>query len=243
MTIPQQEHAVPDEVLDLVRGRPTRAVWENRLGGVTYRISDPAGDEYVKWAPSHPEIDLGLEAAKLAWAAEWATVPEVLSVGHTVTGTAWLHTRALAGDSAVAPRWVAEPTTAARAIGAGLRILHDTLPVRECPWAWDLATRLPMISDEADRGLGAQAPPEDRLVVCHGDACAPNTLLDPSGAVAGHVDLGELGVGDRWADLAVATYSLTWNYPGDHERTLLDAYGIEPDPERIAFYRRLWDAT
>jgi kanamycin kinase len=57
------------------------------------------------------------------------------------------------------------------------------------------------------------------------------------------VDLGRLGVADRWADLAVATYSLGWNYSGQWEHELLDAYGIEPDRERIEYYRRLWDAT
>jgi kanamycin kinase len=85
-------------------------------------------------------------------------------------------------------------------------------------------------------------PPVDRLVVCHGDACAPNTLIDDDGSCSGHVDLGALGLADRWADLAVATLSLSWNYPGHWEDELLDAYGIDPDAPRIEYYRRLWQA-
>jgi kanamycin kinase len=88
-----------------------------------------------------------------------------------------------------------------------------------------------------------RAPPVDRLVVCHGDACAPNTMLDDAGGVCGHVDLGTLGVADRWADLAVATYSTVWNYGPGWEDALLDAYRIAPDPGRTTFYRALWDAT
>lgn len=85
--------------------------------------------------------------------------------------------------------------------------------------------------------------PVDRLVVCHGDACAPNTLIDAQGRYSGHVDLADLGVGDRWADLAVATLSLGWNYPGrGWEREFFAAYGVEPDPVRIDYYRRLWNA-
>ena len=61
--------------------------------------------------------------------------------------------------------------------------------------------------------LHCRGPPIDRLVVCHGDACAPNTLIDDDGRCCGHVDLDALGVADRWADLAVATMSLEWNYP------------------------------
>ena len=52
-----------------------------------------------------------------------------------------------------------------------------------------------------------------------------------------------MGVADRWADIAIATYSLGWNYGAAYERDLLDAYGIAPDEERTAFYRALWDAT
>jgi kanamycin kinase len=80
------------------------------------------------------------------------------------------------------------------------------------------------------------------LVVCHGDACAPNTLIGDDGRFHGHVDLGDLGVANRWADLAVATLSLSWNYSGSWEDVLFDAYGADPDPARIDRYRRLWHA-
>jgi kanamycin kinase len=89
----------------------------------------------------------------------------------------------------------------------------------------------------------ADPPPADRLVVCHGDACAPNTLIHDDGTWSGHVDLGELGVADRWADLAVATWSLDWNYRPGWQATLLEAYGIEADPVSIAYYRLLWDLS
>ena len=85
-------------------------------------------------------------------------------------------------------------------------------------------------------------PPIDRLVVCHGDACAPNTIID-GGAWSGHVNLGSLGVADRWADLAIATWSTQWNYGPGWENALLEAYGVEADPQRTAYYRLLWDPT
>ena len=47
---------------------------------------------------------------------------------------------------------------------------------------------------------------------------------------SGHVDLGLLGTADRWADLAVATWSTEWNYGPGWEQLLLDAYGIAPTP-------------
>jgi kanamycin kinase len=87
----------------------------------------------------------------------------------------------------------------------------------------------------------ALVPPIDRLAVCHGDACAPNTLVTSDGRWSGHVDLGALGTADRWADLAIATWSADWNYGPGWEAELLAAYGVVPDRDRIRYYRLLWD--
>jgi kanamycin kinase len=89
--------------------------------------------------------------------------------------------------------------------------------------------------------LIVNTPPIDRQVVCHGDACAPNTLIGGDEKWSGHVDFGALGTADRWADLAVATWSTEWNYGPGWEATLLAAYGVEPDARRTKYYRLLWD--
>ena len=63
---------------------------------------------------------------------------------------------------------------------------------------------------------------------------------DADGSWSGHVDFGALGVADRWADLAVATWSTEWNYGPGWEAALLAAYGVEADSRRTKFYRLLW---
>ncbi|MGO1316298.1 MAG: phosphotransferase, partial [Cellulomonadaceae bacterium] len=173
----------------------------------------------------------------------------------------WLLSAAIPGRLAVDPVWLAEPATAARALGSGLRELHDTLPLDQCPFTWADDDRIAAAERRLAAGLGpeswhpehralgvagararlADRPPPDRLVVCHGDACAPNTLLGDTGAVVGHVDLGTLGVADRWADLAVAAWSTEWNYGPGYAEEVYAAYGVPPDREREAFYRLLWD--
>ena len=76
---------------------------------------------------------------------------------------------------------------------------------------------------------------------CHGEACSAETLLDDDGRWMGHVDLGRVGVADRWADLAVATWSTVWNYGPGHEDRLLAVYGIARS-RRTEFYRWLWNS-
>ena len=217
---------VPAAVEAAAAGRPVHLVWRNELGGLTFRIGDGPGRRFVKWSPGASGLDLAPEVERLVWAAPFTPVPEVLDAGADDSGW-WLVTAGLPGDSAVADRWRAEPATAVAAIGKGLRAMHDALPVDGCPFSWSAEDRLAKgLVSPPDGG----PPPVDRLVVCHGDPCSPNTLIAEDGRWSGHVDLGELGVADRWADLAVATWSTEWNYGPGWEEALLDAYGVDADP-------------
>lgn len=241
MWIPTEPVAVPAVVRSLAGCAELEPVWVNELGGVTFRTDD---NRYIKHGPRNQETTFAEEADRLAWAGRFAAVPRVLA--HGIDGDdEWLVSAALTGESAVVARWVGEPATAVRAIGEGLRALHETLPVDGCPFEWSVASR---IANAERRGIRVtdelrEAPPIDRLVVCHGDACSPNTLIGDDGRWSGHVDFGALGTADRWADIAVAAMSTEWNYGPGWQDALIRAYGVEPDGARLAYYRDLWNAT
>jgi kanamycin kinase len=251
--------ALPHAVGALVGRGSAVLVWENEAGGRTFRwLGEDGAVRYCKWAPLAAGLDLAGEAARLRWAGVFTRVPRVLDQGADAEG-AWLMTEALPGSSAVAPEWRARPRRAVRAIGEGLRALHEALPAASCPFSWSVADRVRRAAPTWPRpssqvhpehrsrswpetvALLQNPPPLDRVVVCHGDACAPNTLMQVNGRCAGHVDLDQLGVADRWADLAVATWSTVWNYGAGWEEELLAAYGVAPDAVRTAYYRLLWD--
>jgi kanamycin kinase len=258
---PGADRTPPRSVVQLAGGREIRPVWENEIGGLIFDVGLGADRCFVKWAPRHEAHRLHAEVVRLEWASPYTPVPVVIDAGDDAEG-AWMVTRPLPGTSAVSPRWSAKPTVAARAIGEGLRAFHDALPVAECPFGWSVEERIADAHRRANHGLLdparwhephcaldvdgalrllADPPKVEGLVVCHGDACAPNTLLTPDGKWCAHVDLGALGVADRWADLAIATWNLEWNYGPQLHPVLLDAYGIEPDPERTRYYRLLWE--
>lgn len=241
VSIPTEAVAVPARVRELAGDAGLTPVWRNGHGGLTFRTDD---GRFLKFGPHNPETTMAGEAERLRWAGRYIRVPEVLAVGADEEAE-WLVTAAVPGLSAVDPRWLAHPATAVRAVGEGLRALHDALPVAGCPFEWTVAAR---IAGAEGRGIRLPGdlldPPEvDTLVVCHGDACCPNTLLDDAGRWLAHVDLGSLGVADRWADIAVASMSTEWNYGPGWEDALIDAYGVAPDRERLAYYRDLWNAT
>lgn len=218
----------PVEVPALVRTFAERiddVVWQNEIGGLTFQ----QGDRFLKWNPHGNGVDLDDERARLAWArAVGHRVPEVLDLARDDEGQL-LVTRALGGTSADLGEWLDRPADAIRAIAAGYRALHDRIPSAACPF------RVPWVPDD-------HPPFDGGPVVVHGDACAPNTLVDADGRFAGHVDLGDLGVGDRWADLSVASMSLEWNYGPGWEPVFFEAYGIARDEERLRYYRAAWEA-
>jgi len=252
---------IPAPVAEQADGQSLRPVWENELGGLTFEVGSGADRYFVKWAPAASGIDLGAEVARMGWAGAFTPVPRLLEQGADETGS-WIAISPVPGDSAVAERWRRNPAAAVKAIGKGLRAMHDSLPVEGCPFSWSSEDRAADARSRASAGLVdpqqwhpvhrsltvdqalaalGDPPPVDKPVVCHGDACAPNTILTDAGTWSGHVDLGALGVADRWADLAVATWSTQWNFGRGWESRLLASYGVQNDPVRTRFYRLLWD--
>jgi len=257
----------------MLPGDEAKPVWLNELGGLTFRLHPArvnpcsaeyvaaGGARYVKWSPkeaarpvgesSLPQAaspvgsNLAAEAERLNWAGQWVSVPEVLEYRDVGTGEVMV-TKAVPGHSAASPFWRARPQEAATALGKGLRAFHDALPVEECPFSWSVAERIEhggIAGSPMADALLASEPPEGEFVVCHGDPCAPNLLIDNFGYVTGYLDLGRLGVASRWADLAVAAWSTEWNYGPGYENLVYQGYGMIPDLEKISYYRRLWDET
>ena len=220
---------IPDVVLEIASGRGAELVWRNELGGLTFRI----GETFVKWNPRTTGIDLGRERLRLDWLSGRHPAPRVIGWGGDDEAE-WLVTATVPGESAVGDAWRARRTEAIRAIGDGLRAIH-AVPIDDFPAQWTSESWV----GRAPASLGRR-PPVDDPVLVHGDACAPNTLISSEGRWTGNVDFGDLAVGDRWADLAVASMSLDWNFGEGHQGDLFDAYGIAPDSERIGYYRALW---
>ncbi|MEL7991518.1 APH(3'') family aminoglycoside O-phosphotransferase [Streptomyces albidoflavus] len=156
-------------------------------------------------------------------------------------------------------------------IADAVRRLHE-VPVSACPFGRRLdamvavarevvardAVNPEFLSDEQrgtpgpellDRLTGQLAPRREQeaadLVVCHGDLCLPNIVLDPKTLdVSGFIDLGRLGVADRHADLALLLANARETWPDEERARGADAafaerYGLAPDPDRLRFYLRL----
>ncbi|MFG1925318.1 phosphotransferase [Cryptosporangium sp. NPDC048952] len=219
--------SIPPAVVGLAAGGRCELVWRNEMGGLTFRLDS----RFVKWNPWRTGVDLEKERLRLQWLDGRHPAPRVIGWGQDGHAQ-WLVTTAVPGEHAVGPPWRARHREAISAIAAGLRAIH-AIPTDDFPSEWT--------SQSWPARTHGPRPDVHDPVLVHGDACAPNTLISAEGAWTGNVDFGDLTVGDRWADLAVASMSLDWNYGEGHQGEFFEAYGIAPDPTRIDYYRRLWD--
>jgi kanamycin kinase len=202
------------------------------------------------------------ERERLLWVHKYLPVPAVIDAGSD-TAVDWLVTAALDGTDATKHELLADPERLVPVLAQALAAFHAAVPVDECPFDFTMPTALEQVRqrirdgvteptdlhpeyrhltlDDALAEVERLAPDREDLVVCHGDYCFPNVLLDDAGVVTGYIDIGELGVADRWCDLAVAAWSVTWNAGPGWEALFFESYGVEPDLDRIRCYRLLYD--
>ena len=262
---PPSAPAPPPELEQVAPGWSATLAYRLVPGLTTWRLTNLAGSvRFAKVATGgrggrHPT--LRGESERMVWAAPYLPVPEVVAL-HVLEAATILVTEGLPGHDATHPGWRTDVPGLVRALGRGLRAFHEAVGEEWCPFRFDLARALAHVGQRVETGdvdpcgfheehahlspaaalaeLEATAPDDEDLVVCHGDFCPPNVVL-LEGRVTGYVDLGELGVADRWWDIAVGAWSVGWNFGEELEPLFYDSYGIAADPARIRFFRLLYD--
>jgi aminoglycoside phosphotransferase len=246
--------------------------WEAVTVGETDAVvrRSPDRTAYAKTGSANARDELVDERERLEWLATTDLPAAELLDWEDDGTTATLTTAALPGV-----RMSDLPTSmgegAAKSLGSFLKRLHTT-PRDTCPFQRWLMVTTPLARVRVDLGLVdaddfdeerrgrnandlhetliASRPRAERLegndlVVCHGDACLPNFLVDPvTLEVTGMVDVGRLGLADRHLDLGLATRStanvhLNPGFGPGAADALLAAYGLPADPWRLDFYRLL----
>ncbi|MEU1544384.1 phosphotransferase [Nocardia sp. NPDC005745] len=223
--------------------------WSDEHEGLSGGVVSVDGAYWLKRGPKAVA-----EYERLTWLREHGiAVPEVAAFEDDVlvltdAGAPSLAARANSGS--------AHAASIGAVLGGLLRRLHS-IPVTECPFDGRLDVVLAQARrnvveglvdaeefDEDNRGttpadvltrLLRQRPTGEDLVVAHGDFTPPNVLENEI-----LLDVGALGVADRYRDLALAVRDLRADF-GDAEVTaFFAAYGpAEPEESRLEYYRLL----
>lgn len=259
----REKAARPPALPASLQARLTGYGWRRNLvgeaGAAVYRLHrHGAPDLYLKHGRNEAAQDLVDEIARLRWLAGHMPVAP-LEHFESTGSEAWLLTGAIPGRTAYewllqAPERAPEIVTA---LAHCLAHLH-ALPAERCPFNASHALRLAQARqriaagrvdaadfDEARQGwtpedvwraMQGLLPLAPDPVVTHGDYSLDNILLDAEGRVTGVIDLGRIGVADRYQDLAIL-----WNCLAEFgplaQATLFTAYGIgQPDDRKLTFH-------
>jgi aminoglycoside 3'-phosphotransferase-1 len=251
--------AVPTSMSALIAGYAWARDTIGESGGAVYRLHDKPGapDLFLKYGKGTVADDVTDEMVRLRWMGHHLPVPDVLQFVRTAD-EAWLLMSRMAGKTAY--QLLTSDSDAhgdiVDALVEFLKRVH-AVPVAACPFNSDDAFRRSQARARIDAGLveiddfdeerqGWSAeqvwqelqtllPLSPDPVVTHGDFSLDNLLID-QGQVVGCIDVGRVGIADRYQDLAIL-----WNCLGEFnpalQRRMFERYGIaEPDRGKLQFH-------
>lgn len=259
--IASPDRKLPLELADRLRGHEWERATSGQSGNVVFRLALRGFDDlYLKHADAQAASALADEKVRLEWLGGRMGAPSVVDFVQT-SEEAWLLTTAVRGESVFDALRSGEAGQEGIVDAAAdfLRKLHS-IPVESCPFIGDHMHRLASARRNIDAGLVDEEdfddersgwtaervwdalqellPIESDLVVTHGDFSLDNLLIRGS-EITGCIDVGRLGLADRYQDLAIF-----WNALGEfdpiHRTRFLDRYGVsEVDEKKLLFFTML----
>jgi aminoglycoside 3'-phosphotransferase I len=253
---------VPSSISAELDGYRWIRIKTGQSGGAVYRLQGKPGfpDLFLKHGSGMIAVDILKEMIRLQWLANRLPVPAIRRFVYA-PGDAWLLMIALPGRTAceILRTDPDERFAIVDAIAGFLRQLH-TIPIAECPFNSAHDYRLLQGRERIEAGLVDEDDFDEvrkgwtaekiwteihcllpftlDQVVTHGDLSLDNILVDNDQAV-GCIDVGRLGIADRYQDLAVL-----WNALGEFgeplRKRLFSSSGIAiPDRGKLQFHLML----
>lgn len=252
---------LPKEIQDLIAGQ-AYTVDEAGMSGSDILIF---ADKVLKIQPETEETRS--ERAVMRWLKGKISAPEILADVQKDGKNYLLMTR-IPGKMSCDQEYLENPGLLVSLLAKALKTLWS-VEITDCPAVWNLDAKLGAARKNVEQGLvdvnnvepesfgenGFSDPaallswleanrPEEELVLSHGDFCLPNIFLEKE-KLSGFIDLGRMGLADKWQDIALCYRSLKHNfegyyggkvYEGFDPDILFEALGIEPDWQKLNYY-------
>lgn len=257
-----EELRLPDRIRALTAGKTYE---ENCVGMSDSRVLI-FDDMVLKIQQASRETDN--EYAVCRWLSQRIPTPRILAYEKQDQTAYCLMTR-IAGEMACADRYMKDPKRLLAVVEKALHMLWS-VDVSGCPCDQSLDVKLKVARERVERhlvdtdnvepetfGENGFASPEELLLwleenrpneepaFSHGDLSFPNILVRDD-KISGFIDLGKMGVSDRWKDLAICYRSLKHNfegaynggtpYPGYTPDMLFEELHITVEPEKLNYY-------
>ncbi len=207
------------------------------------------------------------EHRMMKWLDGMLPVPKVLAF-EKQEGYSFLLMSRIEGSMSCDDYYLKTPHILAELLSEGLKMLWD-VDISQCPCLSTTDVKLQQALYNVQMGLvdindaepgtfgegGFKNPeqliqwlmdnkPREDLVLSHGDFCLPNVFIKDN-SISGFIDLGRMGIGDRYQDIALCFRSLKKNLAGAYggkahgkieDKLLFNSLGMTPDYEKIRYY-------
>jgi aminoglycoside phosphotransferase len=256
---PSWQEGIPTQLRAMLDNHSWRAVTIGRSGMHVMHIENA----YLKVA--HRRQGRGdkllAEKVRLEWLKGKLPVPQVLYYGNNAFYE-YLFISEIAGVMAMDPLVSENMSELIHLLAEGLHTVH-AIDRSDCPFKRPIQPRLEVIRTSITAGridaekfkskhdgmspqlwyeqLEHLRPAFDDMVFAHGDFCLPNIVIDPEEmCIRGFIDWEQGAIADRYEDLNMLCWSLSYNFDDSWVSTLLGEYGLEyVDREKLTFYKML----
>ena len=256
----------PEDIKQLLEGYETSGENHRTSSVAEIFLFEKSGsvDLFLKIQSGDVDAPLINEKRAMDWLDGKLPVPRV--VGYCKEGEKeYLLTERIEGTSSYLEPHRSDPERTVRILVEGLKAIH-AVDIEGCPFPRRCAS---VLVEEAERNVGegvvttefladngdgrtvdealaeirALKPKEETMVFTHGDYCLPNIMIY-EGELAGFIDWGSVGIGDRHRDFEAAKWSVHRNLGAEWVEPFFELYGSEYlDRDRLAFYEAIYNLT
>jgi aminoglycoside 3'-phosphotransferase II len=253
--------SIPATLQTIIAAADWQEISEGESDARVFRLSRADAVRYLKVAPHTAQFQVKADKVRLDWLAGRVPVPQVLHYAED-DNHQFLLMSALEGLHPMHDNlnWSAEDRITFLAEAA--RRFH-ALPVAECPFVFGVDEQLASARHNIEKGLVrtdlfepqwqsftpqslfekllSLKPHNEDVVVVHGDLYPMNIRAHPAQkTLLGYIDVGGMGVSDRYTDLAVIANAIEWHLGETWVERFFHAYGIATvDTRKLQFYQLL----
>ena len=207
------------------------------------------------------------ECGMMKWIQGRLPVPKVVS--HVCEeGKSYLLMTKIEGKMSCDEEYMCDPQRLTDLLAKALKLMWQ-VDINGCPCKWGIDRKLEMARYWVEHDMvsmenvepdtygenGFRSPkelyqwlaehkPQEDWVLTHGDFTLPNLVFQGE-ELKGYIDLGRMGIGDKWQDIALCYRSLLHNYNGKYggrkyegfyPELLFQKLELEPEWEKIRYY-------
>ena len=222
-------------------------------------------DMVLKIQPNN--IESQNEVKIMKWLKNCSYFPKIIKYENTNDFSYLLMTK-IKGKMSCDEKYMSNGNILIKALVDGLKFLWS-FDISNCPFVHNLNNKIKQIEQKINKGLInledvnldfflenkfqkpkdlldwliINQPKVEELVLSHGDYCLPNIFINEN-IFSGFVDIGQLGIADKWLDIAICYRSLKSNVEGKYDgkkydinpNFLFNQLKIEPNWDKIRFY-------